>query len=121
LILRGAIYTVEFPSPVGGGEDDPASSEPAYDRPAVIVQAEEVRGNPYTITVVPGTSNTEAGRIDFTVLAKPTPGNGLRETTVFLPFHVQSIDVSRLREERGRLEPEHMESLGASLRHLLGI
>ena len=119
MIRRGDILFITLPSPDLTPAAPTVGSEAAYDRPAVVVQADSFRGSPNTLLIVPATTKSKAASVPWAVAVDPTSANCLRTRTVFLPFLIQAIDRSRIIDTLGRLEDEHLESIEASLRYLL--
>jgi mRNA-degrading endonuclease toxin of MazEF toxin-antitoxin module len=74
-----------------------------------------------TVVVVPGTTKLSAANLSFGVLVPVSASNGLHAETVFLPFQIRAIDVSRIVKEIGTIEVEHLTRMDAALRDLLGL
>lgn len=71
--------------------------------------------------VVPGTTKLSAANLSSGVLVPVSASNGLRAETVFLPFQIRAIDVSRIVREIGTIEQEHLARIDAVLRDVLGL
>jgi len=120
MIRRGDVYFVELGPAVG--------HEQAGRRPVVVVSCDLINGQPLVATVVPG---TDARRVisDYRSTVRVTAAeSGLPKDTVFLCFHLRSIDHSRFVDPaRGgvrlvtRLPPRRMTQIDAALRRTLSL
>lgn len=118
---KGDILYIALPSPDLSPSADSVGSEAAYDRPAVVVQSDLCYPSPNTVIIVPGTHSLRAQSREHTIAVDPNSTNGLRKRTVFLPFQVRAIDISRIISQVGRLSDDPLAAIDASLRSLLDI
>jgi mRNA interferase MazF len=111
MIQRGAVYSVEF-EPVLGSEANKA-------RPAVVVSndsanaAAQVLGRG-VVTVVPTTSNIRKVR-PFQVLLRARD-TGLPVDSKAQAEQVRAVDVTRIGEQLGALQPDKLRQLEDALR-----
>jgi mRNA-degrading endonuclease toxin of MazEF toxin-antitoxin module len=88
-------------------------------RPVLVVQDSTVTANLPTVVVIPFTSKFASARFETVFQVNPSPVNGLAELSFLLTFQIRAIDKSRIGARLGKLEPKHMEKLGAELFRLL--
>jgi mRNA-degrading endonuclease toxin of MazEF toxin-antitoxin module len=119
LTSYGAIFKIYLPPPSEDLTQDTTGSEPAFDRYAVVVQSQFVSGSRNTIIVVPATGNLAAANISPSVVVQPSPSNGLRQVSVFLPFLIRAIDVNRLAQRVGVMSSGDIRAIENALRDLL--
>jgi mRNA interferase MazF len=118
MISRGQIYFVNL-SPTHGREQ-------AGKRPVLVVSANAINCQPLVVTVVVGTDAKNVPRdypTNVRVTAKET---GLPRDTVFLCFHIRSLDPARFFDPSahrpnlaGTLPPTRMAEVDQALRFVL--
>jgi mRNA-degrading endonuclease toxin of MazEF toxin-antitoxin module len=110
---RGEIYRVNFGKAAG--------REQADERPAIVMQS----GPPYdkipTVLMVPATSKQHWLAYDQVFSVMPTTANGLGDCSVILVHQVRAVDVARIGERLGVMEPVHMDAIRTRLRRLLSL
>lgn len=114
MIHRGDIYFVDL-DPVHGREQ-------GGKRPVLVVSSNSINKQPLVITVVAGTDSTRVPR-DHPVNVRVTAAeSGLPRDTVFLCFHLRSIDSARFpASPAGRLSPQRMRSVDETLKRVLAL
>lgn len=113
-ISRGDVYFVDL-DPVQGREQ-------AGRRPVVVVSIDEINDRPLVITVVIGTKGTNVPR-DHSMNARIAPEeSGLPLETVFMGFHVRSLDPKRFANApAGHLSKPAMNRVEAAVKKSLGL
>ena len=76
-------------------------------RPGVILIKTKLGLN----IVVPLTENLQAQRFSNTIKIKKSKANGLKEDSVALLFHLQSLDKRRFVKRIGKLERKYFEEI----------
>lgn len=113
-IQRGEIYFVNL-DPVQGREQ-------AGTRPVLVLSIDSINRSPLVITVVLGTKGANVSR-DYPTNVRVFPDeSGLPIETVFLCFHIRSLDKRRFpAEPAGQLSEEKMRQVEATVRACLGL
>lgn len=111
---RGEIYFVDLDPVVG--------QEQGGRRPVLVVSDPWVLSRPLVVSVVPGTNGARVHRDYPTNVRVPADDTGLTFETVFLCFHVRSLDRSRFRSPPvGSLHAGWMKSVADALKFSLGV
>lgn len=114
VVRRGEIWLVSF-------GDEPRGSEPAFDRPAVVVQDdilnESVMG---TVMVAPVTSNLRRAMALGSVRLEAAT-SGLDRESVVLTCQLMTVDKSALGERVGSLSRRQLKMLDRGLTLALGL
>ena len=105
----GEIWFIEIPGVDG--------REQRGSRPAVLIS--QVEAN--TLLVIPFTSNLRALKYPHTLEILPSKKNGMKTVSVALVFQLRAIDIIRLSNKIGDLEPPQMEKVREMLGNLLKI
>ncbi|MDR2702941.1 MAG: type II toxin-antitoxin system PemK/MazF family toxin [Cellulomonadaceae bacterium] len=112
-LQRGDIVWADFGEPRG--------SEPAFIRPALIVQSDRYnRSNLATVLAVVITSNTRLARYPDNVFI-PAGLAGLSKDSVVSVTQIGTIDQKYIREKTGTLPAHLMDQVDAGLRRVLGL
>ncbi|MHB0981344.1 MAG: type II toxin-antitoxin system PemK/MazF family toxin [Thermoleophilia bacterium] len=116
-MTRGSVVLVALPRP------NPATSShvQAGPRPAVIVQADDMRNPGAVILVVPMTTNMDAIRFSGSLLVTPDSVNGLTSPSVLLLTQLRAIDCTLIVRTLGRLGRSDMGALDEQLGLILGL
>jgi mRNA interferase MazF len=117
---RGQIYFVNL-NPVQGKEQ-------SGKRPVLILSIDEINRKQLVITIIPGTDGANIKR-DYSTNVRASPAeSGLQLETVFLCFQVRALAPSRflnsdgsLKPLSGKLSPNKMREIEASVRYVLGL
>lgn len=110
---RADIWWVDF--------GDPFGSEPAYQRPAVIVSSDRFnRSKIATVIVAAITSNLRWGDAPGNVRLKVGAG-GLPRASVVNVSQTMAVDRQRLLEQAGTLDRTSMREVDAGLRLVLAL
>lgn len=113
-IRRGDVYFVDL-DPVRGREQ-------AGRRPVVVLSVDEINERPLVVTVVIGTKGENIHRDYATNVRVAIEDSGLPLETVFLGFHVRSLDPRRFPDPpAGHLSEIAMHRLEAAVRRCLGL
>jgi mRNA interferase MazF len=113
VIERGDVVWVDF----GLAE----ASEPAYRRPAVVVQADAFnRSELATLLVVPLTSNVALGRYPGNVLI-PEGAANLPRDSVALVTQLTTTSRSRVERPVGAIPPDLLRQISSGLRLVLAL
>ena len=120
MIRRGDVFFADM-DPVRGREQSGV-------RPVVVVSAEFLNRRSLVLMVVMGTSAKPGAAWYDTNVLVPSAESGLPRDTVFLCFHVRSIDPVRFIDPQrgaarrmGRLPAARMAQIDAALRLALGL
>ncbi len=120
MIQRGDVYFADM-SPVRGREQ-------AGRRPVVVVSAEFLNRRDLVVTVALGTTPKPGAPRFATNVFVPRDESGLPNDTVFLCYHLRSIDPVRFTDPKwnaarrtGRLPPHRMAEIDAALRLTLSL
>lgn len=89
-------------------------------RPAVVIQADAFNNTHATIVVCPVTSELVDAPL-FRLTVDPSPRNGLRMLSQIMADKPQAVRRSRIGENIGILESEHLARLTRSLMAFLGM
>ena len=110
---RGEVWWVDFGEPFG--------SEPAFRRPAVVVQADAFnRSQLATVLLVPLTRSLEWAKAPGNVLLRPRH-TGLKHASVANVSQLTVSDRRRLLERAGSLPSAALNQLDEGLRQVLGL
>jgi mRNA interferase MazF len=113
-VRRGDVFFVDL-DPVRGREQGGR-------RPVVVVSADALNALPLVVTAVVGTDAENVTRPYRTNVLVRASESGLPLDTVFLCFHLRSLDPRRFREPpAGRVPPSRMREIDAALRHVLAL
>ena len=113
VVERGAIWWADLAEPRG--------SEPGFDRPVLIVQADAFnRSRIQTVLAVVLTSNLRLVAAPGNVLI-PAKASGLPKDSVANVSQVITIDRDYLREGVGKLEPKLLRQVDDGLRLVLSL
>ncbi len=113
-IRRGDVYFVDL-DPVRGREQ-------AGRRPVVVLSVDEINERPLVVTVVIGTKGENVHRDYFTNVRVTPAESGLPLETVFLGFHVRSLDPKRFPgAAAGHLVEAALLRLETAVRRCLGL
>jgi len=115
-MARGDIFSVNLPTPSGGG-----GREQTGQRPALVIQTDLSDSSLPTTIIIPFTSKSVALRFPHTFVVDPSPRNGLTYSSVLLVFQLRAIDKNRLGNHIGCLEDHHLQRLESEMRNLLGL
>ena len=108
-IRRGDVFFVDL-DPVRGREQ-------AGRRPVVVLSINEINQRPLVVTVVVGTKGENVPRNYPTNVRVPIEESGLPMETVFLGFHVRSLDTQRFSTVRaGHLSDAAMQRVEEAVR-----
>jgi len=120
MIRRGDVYFADL--------DPGRGHEQAGRRPVVVVSDDELNRLDLVVTVVMGSTAREGARLYSTNVLVTSAESGLPRDTVFLCYHVRSIDRARLVDPKwnaarkmGRLPPRRMAQIDAALRLSLSL
>jgi mRNA interferase MazF len=113
-IRRGQIYFMNL-NPVQGREQ-------AGERPVLVLSIDAINRLPLVMTVVVGTKGENAHR-DYPTNVRVLPEESkLPMETVFLCFHIRSLDPGRFpRPPAGQLSDEKMLRVESAVRYCLGL
>lgn len=112
-MTRGEVWWVNF--------GDPFGSEPAFRRPAVVVQADAFnRSQLSTVLLVPVTRSLEWAKAPGNVLLRPRH-TGLEHPSVANVSQITVADRRRLLERVGALPSAALKQLDEGLRQVLGL
>jgi mRNA interferase MazF len=112
-VQRGEVWWVDFGEPFG--------SEPAFRRPAVVVQADAYnRSQLATVLLVPLTRSLEWAKAPGNVLLRPKH-SGLKHASVANVSQLTVSDRRRLLERVGSLPSVALNQLDEGLRQVLGL
>ena len=110
---RGSIWWADLAEPRG--------SEPGFDRPVLIVQADAFnRSRIQTVLVVVLTANLRLVAAPGNVLI-PAKASGLPKDSVANVSQVMTLDRDYLREGAGKLEPKLLRQVEDGLRLVLSL
>ena len=110
---RGEVWWVDFGEPFG--------SEPAFRRPAVVVQADAFnRSQLATVLLVPLTRSLEWAKAPGNVLLRPRQ-TGLKHASVANVSQLTVADRRRLLERAGSISSVVLNQLDEGLRQVLGL
>ena len=112
-IRRGQIYWLDFGQPRG--------SEPAYERPAVIIQDDFFNLTKLnTVIVAIVTTNLRLAEMDGNVLLMPR-ANGLKAESVVNITQIYTVDKSLLSDLIGEVSKSEMKQIESGLRLILSL
>jgi len=112
-VHRGEVWWVDFGQPFG--------SEPAFRRPAVVVQADAFNQSQLaTVLLVPLTRSLEWAKAPGNVLLRPRH-TGLKHASVANVSQITVADRKRLLERAGSLPNVALDQLDEGLRRVLGL
>ncbi|MDZ7698716.1 MAG: type II toxin-antitoxin system PemK/MazF family toxin [Deltaproteobacteria bacterium] len=112
VVCKGDVFWASLPS--GGG------SEPAYQRPVVVVQRDSINRSKFlTVVVVPLTKQTRHAILPGNVLLKNGEAN-LPSPSLARGTHVMVMDKNRLTEKIGTLSPERTEEIIQNIVWVMG-
>lgn len=106
------IWTVDF--------GDPHPSEPALERPAVVVGPPDDFGPRFPVRFVVPFTSTDRG-LTLHVGVSPTRYNGLRFQSYAQPESLRSVNRDHLSVRLGILDPVSSERIRRAIRILLGL
>lgn len=113
MIERGSIWWADLAEPRG--------SEPGFDRPVLIVQADAFnRSRIQTVLVVTLTSNLRLVAAPGNVLI-PAKASGLPQDAVANVSQVMTLDRAHLRDGVGKLDPKLLRQVEEGLRLVLAL
>jgi mRNA interferase MazF len=113
VISRGAIFWVDLGEPLG--------SAPGYQRPVVVVQADEFNGSALaTVVVAALTSNLKYRKLPGCVFLSATE-SGLPKDSVIDLTQIQTLDRDLLTERIGEVPDDLMQSVERALQQVLGL
>lgn len=113
-IERGQIYFVDL-DPVQGREQ-------AGKRPVLVLSIDTINTKDLVVTVVSGTKGANLTRNYPTNVRVSPSESGLPLETVFLCFHIRSVDKGRFpANPAGQLSDEKMQEVAAAVRYCLGL
>ena len=104
---RGEIWRVRLPAPRGHAQ--------AGERPAVIVQNDQVNLSLATRLIVPFTTSASALRFTCTIPILPDGTNGLSLPSVALVFQLTALDKQFFLHRLGVIDPKHLADILAAL------
>jgi mRNA interferase MazF len=112
-MTRGEIWWADFGLPFG--------SEPGFERPVFVVQADAFNASRIATTiVVPFTTNLQLADAPGNVLAD-TDDTGLRRTSVIVVSQLAAVDKRRLVRRHGVLSYELVREVDAGLELVLSL
>ncbi|MDR1453130.1 MAG: type II toxin-antitoxin system PemK/MazF family toxin [Candidatus Margulisbacteria bacterium] len=112
-MMRGEVWWVDFGLPFG--------SEPAFKRPAVIMQDDAFNQSKInTVIIVPLTTNLALARAPGNVFA-PKEKTKLRKDSVAVVSQITVIDKKRLRQKRSKLDGKVLTEIEDGLALTLGL
>lgn len=86
-------------------------------RPAMILS--DTKAN--IVVIIPLTSNLEALRFPFTSIISPDSHNNLKQESVALVFHIQSIDKTRILKVIGKIKKKQRDEIDIALSKMLNL
>lgn len=108
---RGEVWRVRIPFAPGHAQ--------AGDRPALIVQNDEIIALLPTVLIVPFTSSLSAARFPGTLVIPPDGQNGLTVTSVALAFQLRAVDKRDCQQRLGVLAATETESICVTIDQLI--
>ena len=112
MIRRGDIHFVSL-GPTRGREQ-------AGRRPVLVVSSDAINALPLVVTVIPGTDGSKVRRDYPTNVRVPAAESGLPKDTLFLCFHLRSLDHDRFSgPAAGRVPPPRMREIEEAVRKVL--
>lgn len=112
-MVRCDIWTVDFGDPVG--------SEPAYVRPAIIVQNDKLnKSNFNTVIVIPLTTNLRLADYEGNVFI-PCNKIGLQKDSVAVVPQITAIDKCCLLDFVGKVPSKIMKEISTALKFALNL
>jgi len=113
-IQRGEIYFVNL-APVKGREQ-------SGQRPACVLSIDSINRKPLVVTVVIGTKGANVARNYRSNVRVPAADSGLPLETVFLCFHLRSLDASRFQPNpAGRVSSPYLAMIEETVGYCLGL
>lgn len=108
---RGEIWLVDFGMPRG--------YEQAYERPAVVIQSDDL-SKLSTVIVVPTTTVARQATQRGTVLLPPGKET-LEERSVALCYQIRAVDKYRLKKRLGKLPETVIAEIETTIAYVLGL
>jgi len=108
---RGEIWLVDFGPPRG--------YEQANERPAVVIQSDDL-SKLSTVIVVPITTAARPGTERGTVLLLPSK-EGLDKRSFALCYQIRAVDKWRLKKRLGKLPETAMAEIETTIAYVLGL
>ena len=97
--------------------DPTKGSEQAGYRPVVILSGNMLNEHLRVVIVCPLT--TKIKNYKGNIVLEPNSGNGLKQTSEVLLFHIRSISKSRFSSKIGKIKPSELEELKRGLDDIL--
>jgi mRNA interferase MazF len=111
-MTRSEVWQVRIPYAPGHAQ--------AGERPAIIVQADQLIASLPTVLIVPFTSTMGAARFDGTVVVPHDAQNGLSVPSVALVFQLRALDKRDFIRRLGRLDTQTFDRVLSLLDQLVG-
>jgi mRNA interferase MazF len=87
-------------------------------RPCVVVQSERYRDDFDSVIVCPFSTSIAASHI-LRIRVEPHPSNGLRNSSVIMTDKSAAVQMRRIRERIGAVQPETLANIDSALALLL--
>jgi mRNA interferase MazF len=110
---RGDVYMAQLDAKKG--------SEPAAQRPVIVVSRDALNQNSPVVIVVPVTDAAHKKRVYPSHVVLKSGDGGLTKESVALGEQVRAIGTSRLMRHMGHLTPTSVAAIGAALRIALDL
>jgi mRNA interferase MazF len=109
---RGEVWRVRIPFATGHAQTG--------ERPAILVQADQLTVSLPTVLIVPLTSTLTATRFAGTLLIPPDSSNGLALPSVALVFQLRALDKRACLHRLGTVSSETLDQILGILDRLTG-